>query len=165
MKSQICSVCLKSGMLCRTCREKLEKGLIGEADVKVSRTLVSMSDSVKALRDVTLVKVAESPDLAVIVCARGDAAKVIGREGLVAKALEKELGKRVSIVEEANDVKDFISALLRPAQVAGINVVYRGGAEALRVLVKRGRASRMPYRDFRETVKLLYGKDVELADA
>jgi len=165
MKSEICSVCLKSGMLCRTCREKVEKGLISDTDIRVSRILHELSEHVMALKDVTLKKVVESEGLLVIMFGRGDAAKMIGKSGLVARRLEKEMGKRVSIVEEARDVKEFISNMLHPVPIVGVNVLYRKGAEVLRVLVPENSVSRVPGRNLKEIVRMLYGKDVEIAGA
>jgi len=165
MKSPLCGVCLKSGMLCRTCRERVEAGLISDTDLKVSRILLELSGRVKSLKDVTLKKAVESDDLLVIICEEGEAAKFIGRSGIVAKKLERELGKRVSIVEEAGDVKEFIEKALHPVPVAGVNVLYREGKEALKVMVRKSHLRRVNARDLRETVKMLYGKNVEIAGA
>ncbi len=106
MKAPICGVCLKSGMLCRTCMKKLERGNVSETDIEVARALLELSASIRSLRDITLERAVGSDNMIVIVCAKGDAARIIGKSGRTAKKLEKELGKPVRIVEGGGDVKD-----------------------------------------------------------
>jgi transcription antitermination factor NusA-like protein len=117
MKAPICGVCLSSGMLCRTCMEKVKSGKASETDVKVARVVLEMSGRVRSLKDVTLVKTAESAGLIVIICGKGDAPRFIGREGLTAKRLEKELGKKVAVVEDSGDMKQVAADMLAPARV------------------------------------------------
>jgi len=165
MQAPICGVCLRSGMLCQTCRKKVKTGVVSDTDVHVSRVLLRLSANIKSLRDITLKHAVESGSLMVIICEQGDAARVIGRNGLVVKKLEKELGKPVRIVEEASDIKEFILNLLHPVPVAGVNVLYRPQGEVLKVLVGRGPGPRIPAGDFRRIMKTLFGKDVEVVSA
>lgn len=165
MKAPICSVCLKSGMLCRTCREKFEGGNVTETDIDVARILLQLSVGIKSLRDITLQRAVESDSMVVVVCAKGDAARIIGKSGLTVKRLEKELGKPVKIIEGGGDVKEFITDLLHPVPVEGINVVYRPQGEVLRVLTGRGPGPRMPVDDIRSIILRMFRKDVEFGSA
>jgi transcription antitermination factor NusA-like protein len=161
MKLPVCEICLKSGLLCRSCNEKLKNGTVSEAEVKVAGMLLHLSEGKKQLRDVTLVRVAESDLMTVIVCGKGDAAKFIGASGHTVKRLEKGLGRRVMIVEEAGDVKDFIANLIKPVPVVSINTLYKNGKEALKVVTAKGRRPRISSRDFSSIVRILYGRDAE----
>jgi transcription antitermination factor NusA-like protein len=152
-------------MLCRTCRERLEKGMISDTDVDVARTLMRLSVTIKSLRDITLKQAVESDNLILIVCDRGDAARVIGRSGLTVKRLEKELGKPVRIVEDARDLREFIVNLLNPVPVLGVNVLYKPRGEVIRVLVGGGQGPRIKSEDVRGIVKTKFGKDVEIEGA
>jgi transcription antitermination factor NusA-like protein len=165
MKAPICGVCLRSGMLCRKCREKVELGKVTETDIRVSSALLQLSVSIKSLRDVTVEHAVESDNMLVIVCARGDAARIIGKSGLTVKRLERELGKPVRIVQGGGDVREFITDLLHPVPVEGINVVYRPQGEVLRVIAGRGPGPRVPAGDLKSIVGALFGKDVELRGA
>ena len=162
MKAPICGVCLKSGMLCRTCMKKLERGKVSETDIEVAGALLELSASIRSLRDITLEHAVESDNMIVIVCAKGDAARIIGKSGLTVKKLEKELGKPVRIVEGGGDVKGFITDLLHPVPVEGINVVYRPQGEVLRVLTGRGPGPRVHVDDIRSVILQMFGKEVEL---
>lgn len=165
MKAPICGVCLRSGILCRTCLGKFERGRVTETDIKVSKALLRLSAGIKSLRDVEMQRALESDSMVVIVCAKGDAARIIGRSGLTVKRLEKELGKPVRIIEDRGDMNDFITDLLHPVPVHGINVVYRPQGEVLRVLTGKGAGHRLPVDDLRSIILRMYRKDVEFRSA
>ncbi len=108
-------------------------------------------------------RVAESSDILVVVCGKGDAAKFIGAGGHMVKKLEKELGKRVMIVEEAGSVKEFAEGLLKPLPVVSVNKLYKNGEEIMKVVTGRGR-SRISSRDFSDVMLALYGKGAEITE-
>jgi transcription antitermination factor NusA-like protein len=164
MKAPVCEICLRSGLLCRSCDEKVKNGIVSETEVKVAGLLLKMSEDKKPLREVTLVRVAESDNMVVIVCGRGDAARFIGSGGQTVRRLEKELGHRVMIAEEAGDIKEFITNLVKPVPVLSINTLYKNGEEALRVVTGKGRGSRISPRDFSDIVRVLYGRGAELSE-
>lgn len=164
MKVPVCEICLKSGILCRSCSEKVKNGAVSETEVKVAGLLLKLSEDKKMLNDVTLVKVGESPQMVVIVCGKGDAAKFIGAGGQTVKRVEKELGKRVMIVEEASDIKEFVTNLLKPVPVVSINTLYKNGEEMLKVVTSKKHRQRISSQYFNDVMKVLYGKDAEIAD-
>ena len=86
METSICGVCLSSDMLCSECQTKLDQGNITEKDVAVSRFLMILSDKVKSLSDIKIIKIIDSECL-IIVSKIGDAAKLVGKNGFVVKAL------------------------------------------------------------------------------
>ncbi|MCD6496157.1 MAG: transcription elongation factor NusA [Candidatus Aenigmarchaeota archaeon] len=162
MKAPICEICIKSGILCKSCEEKLRKGEISKADVRVSSVLLGLSGEKKMLRDATLVRVIELPDMYVLIAGNGDAPKIIGANGQTARRLEKELGKRVMIVEQAGDMKEFMENLVKPFRVVSVSTVYKDGHEVLRLNIGKGRGARISSADFSSIVKAIYGKDAEL---
>ncbi len=162
MKTPVCEMCLKSGILCRSCEEKVKRGEVSETVVKVSSFLLRLSGEKKQLKDVTIVDVVESPDMAVIICGKGDAPNVIGAGGQNARKLEKELGKSVKVVEEASDIKDFASGLLTPLRIVSVNTIYKDGEEIYRVTASHGRPRISP-QNFSSIIKLVYGKNAEFS--
>lgn len=162
MKTSVCQICLKSGILCRSCGEKLRSGQISESEVKVAEVLLQLSEEKKQLREVEIRKVVESGDMAVIICGAGDAAKVIGASGQIARRLEKELGKRVMVVEEAPDMKDFVRNMLKPMRIESISTVYKHGREVVKVRAPDGRGQRLSSSDFSRIMSAVYGKEAEI---
>ncbi len=158
MKAPICGICLNSDMLCIACMRKLDEGKISENDVKISRLISEAARDFGPLNDVAIKRVVEGKTLIVVVCGKGDVAKLMGREGMLARKLSKLTGKNVRIIEESGDVKEFMQNLLQPVPVIGINVLYREGEEVLKVIIPAGRAAPIPEASFAEIVRLMFGK-------
>ena len=161
MKAPVCEVCLLSGMLCRSCNERLERGEVSETDIAVSRTVMKLSERTMSLRDVTIIRTAATKDLMVIVCGRGEAPRFIGTGGSNVRKLEREFGKQVKIVEETSDTGDFVRELVRPARIIRSGVLYRNGRERIKIVIGKGRAN-IPENDIREIVDILLGKEIEI---
>lgn len=136
MEAPICSVCVRSNLLCKACTGKLEAGLVSEADVKASRIIDSLAERSPSLREVQLRKVLETPSQMLMVVGRGSAGKLVGKGGVVAKQLREALGKNVRIVEVA-EPRLFFQSLLYPVPVLGVNTRYEGGKERISVQVPR----------------------------
>jgi transcription antitermination factor NusA-like protein len=162
MKAPVCGICLKSGILCRSCEEKVRNGDVSETEVKIAGALLKLSERRKALRDIEMVRAAESPEAVVIVCGKGDAAKIIGASGQTVRGLEKEMGKRVMIAEEADDMSGFVQNLISPLKLVSINTLYRDGRELLKMVTK-GKGKRISSRDFSAIIKAIYGREAEIA--
>jgi len=141
MKAPICEVCLKTDdILCPADEKKLQEGIITELDVKVARLLYKLLGDV----DIEFKKAVEAGDLIVIVVGRGDVPVVIGKGGKNIKALVKELGKRVRVIEgieaeTTEDIKKLATDLFYPASVFGVNVVYKPGGETYYKILVFGR--------------------------
>ena len=134
MQAPICEVCLKSNILCNACQEKLNNGKIRKEDVEVSKYLYKLSEKMKSIRNVKIVKVIDCGSL-IIITGRGDAAKLIGREGLIVKKIAKDFKKSIRILEEAPTFKDFVEELISPASINGINTLYRGDQEVYKIRI------------------------------
>ena len=161
MKAPICEICLRSSILCSACKEKLDTGSITDADVKVSRTIFEASDRFRSLRSVTVKRVIETPGNTIIITETADAAKIIGKGGLIVKDLTKTIGKNVRVVEETSDRREFIERLVFPARVSAVNVLYSDGGEMLKAIVDRRPG--ISEQNLREIVKQVYGQDIVLA--
>ena len=159
MKAPICNVCLNSDILCMACKKRLEKGEVTQSDIEVSRIINEVGKTFKPLSEVEIKKVIEGKNIKVIICKKGDGARLVGKNGVMIKKLSKLVGKPIRIVEESGDVKEFIENLIKPVPVVGMNVIYRPGKEVLKVIIPRGRKIPMSKESFSEVISLTFGKD------
>ncbi len=134
MQAPICDVCLRSNILCSGCKDKLDNGMISEKDVEISRYLYDLSERMRSIRDIKILKIIDCGTL-LIVTGRGDAAKLVGKGGVVVKKIAKDFKKSIRILEEAPSFKDFVEELLYPASINGINTLYREDKEIYRIKV------------------------------
>jgi transcription antitermination factor NusA-like protein len=158
MKAPICGVCLKSDILCMACKKKLDEGKITESDVRISR-LVSRIGS-GPINEVTIKRVIEGENTIVIICAKGDAARLVGKEGIMIKKLSKNAGKMIRVIEETGNIKEFIQNLIYPVPLSGLNIMYRPEGEMLKVLIPSGRNIPLNESSFSEIIKMVFGKHV-----
>jgi len=134
MQTPICEVCLKSNILCSGCQDKLNTGKISQKDVELSRYLYALSEKMRSIRDIKILKVVDCGSL-IIITGIGDAARLVGRGGVVVKKIAKDFKKSIRILEEATSFKDFVENLLSPAPISGINTLYKEDKEVYRVKI------------------------------
>ncbi len=159
MKAPLCNVCLNSDILCMACKKKLDEGKITESDIKVSKVINEISKTFKPLKEVEIKKVIEGEKISVIVCKKGDGARLVGKDGVMIKKLSKLVEKPLRVVEESEDVREFIQNLVNPIPVIGLNIIYKPEKEVLKVIIPRGRKIPMSKGSFAEVVNLMFGKD------
>ena len=134
MQAPICEVCLKSNILCSGCQDKLNTGKISQKDIEISRYLYDLSERMRSIRDIKILKVVDCGTL-IIITDVGDAAKLVGRDGVIVKKIAKEFKKSIRILEEAPTFKGFVENLLSPAPISGINTLYKEDKEVYRVKI------------------------------
>ena len=162
MRAPICSICLKSDMLCSACKAKVDSGRVTAYDIQIARTLENMSKKIKTLREVSIKMAIDGFDDVIIVTRKGDCARIVGREGIVVKELSRIIGKNVKVIDEYPDISSLIESLLNPVHVMGMNVLYTPEGEFLKVIVPKG--SRLPISEqsFKDALKHTYRKDVRI---
>jgi len=128
MKAPICDICLKSGILCLGCEEKLKRGTITDLDVKISKLLYQLEEE-HHIRDITFYRAVESRNLIVIIVGKGEIGNLIGKGGKTVKFLQRSLRKKIRIIEDTEDTRKIIQDLLHPARVLGMNILYLPSGE------------------------------------
>ncbi len=164
MKAPICEVCLASKILCKSCKERLNEGEISKSEVYISRLLHQISSEAKSLKGIHIKKIIDTPGLVLIISKKGDAARIVGKSGIIVKKLSKTLGKKIKVIEESSDPKTFFQNLIFPVPLLGINILYAERGEILKIKVPRDRALPISKSTFKETTKLVLKKDIEIVE-
>ncbi|MBN2203183.1 MAG: hypothetical protein JW700_03285 [Candidatus Aenigmarchaeota archaeon] len=163
MKSSICEECLKKNVLCDTCNKKLAARKTSAEEIDVLRFIYKLSEKNASLKDVKIVRVLDQSAL-LIVTGRGDAAKLVGKGGTIVKLIAKKYKKSIRILEEAPNFNRFVENLLNPADVSGINTLYKDSEEITRIRVPEFQRNRMILtpEDFSQVVSCFFKKKAEL---
>ncbi len=161
---EICEVCVKSDVLCPVCQEKYEKGIIDDFDLKVARFLKSLEEKFKVLREAQIIKVFKTESRIIILTRKGDASKIVGKNGSIAKLVSKEMGQPVKVIEEGETIVDFINNLVYPATVESVNVVYGkdGNVSRYKILIHRKQYRKIDEKLLKEAIKLVFGKEADV---
>ena len=124
VKTILDAFCVKSGILCRRCEEKLEKGLVTELDLKVIQRMVELEKEYPVLEDVTYHKAVEADDMMAVLVDRKDLPKLLGGGARVVKDLGETFGKRVKLISYGGDDREFLEDLFSPLSILTINTVW-----------------------------------------
>ena len=136
----VCDVCLKSGMLCQGCENRLKTGEITQLDLDIAKILYRVGDGKIGFK-----KTIEIGDVVIIITEKNQVGKLIGKGGKIVREIAKTLERKVRVVGENSDLKAVATDILAPARISGINIVYgKDGEERYKIRVQREDARRLP---------------------
>jgi len=124
VKTILDAFCVKSGILCRRCEEKLEKGQVTELDLKVIQKIVELEKQNPVLEDVTYHRAIEADDMMAVLVDKKDMPKLLGGGAKVVRELAETFGKRVKLISYGGDDRDFLEDLFSPLSILTINTVW-----------------------------------------
>ncbi|KPV64923.1 MAG: transcription elongation factor NusA-like protein [Candidatus Bathyarchaeota archaeon BA1] len=135
----ICHFCLKSGILCPKCQEKVRSGEVSEIDLKVARLLLSLEDTYPPLQEMYFYKAVEANGVLAVIVGRGDVARMLSYSGKIVKALGKDTGKSIRVLEYGVNDRKFLEDLFAPLSIITINTIWLpdGSTETRVILTKR----------------------------
>ena len=140
MKTELCSFCLKSGMLCLKCSAKVKAGEITDLDLRIARLLLSLEEKYPALQNVCFYKAVDVNRTMAVLVGHGDVPRMLGYGGKIVRALSDETGKSVRILEQGVDDRKFLEDLFTPLNILTINTIWLpDGTTETRVILKRKR--------------------------
>jgi transcription antitermination factor NusA-like protein len=146
MKTELCSFCLKSGILCLRCSAKVKAGEITDLDLRIARLLLSLEDKYPALQNVCFYKAVEVGKTLAILVGHGDVPRMLGYGGKIIRALSDETGKSVRILEHGVDDRKFLEDLLTPLSILTINTIWLpDGTTETRAILKKKRGAQTPF--------------------
>jgi len=145
VKTILDAFCVKSGILCRKCQEKIEKGQITDLDLKIIRLLTELEKENPALQEVTYHKAVEAENNVVILVDRRDMGKILSGGAKTVHAISDSLGKKVKILSYGGDDRQFLEDLLSPVSILTLNTIWiPDGSTETKVILSGRQPRRMP---------------------
>src|SRR5208337_287020 len=145
VKTILDAFCVKSGILCRRCEEKLQKGLITDLDLKVIRRMVELEKEYPVLQDVTYHRSVEAEDMMAVLVDKKDLPRLLGGGAKVVKELGESFGKRVKLISFGGDDRAFLEDLFSPLSIFTINTIWiPDGSTETKVILSGRRPRKMP---------------------
>ena len=125
METELCKFCLKTGVLCPTCEEKVRSGKVGPSYMEVARLLLDLeAKGMSALQQAHLLNVADVGGVLVLVFKKGDLTHLRPIRGKLARLLEEKTGKKVHFMEGDVSEREFLEQLFWPSRLLTINKVW-----------------------------------------
>jgi transcription antitermination factor NusA-like protein len=145
VKTILDAFCVKSGILCRRCEEKLEKGQITELDLKVIQRMVELEKEHPVLQDVTYHRSVEADGMLAVLVDRRDVPKLLGGGAKIVKDLGETFGKRVKLISYGGDDREFLEDLFSPLSILTINTIWiPDGSTETKVILTGRQPRKMP---------------------
>lgn len=146
MKTELCSFCLKSGILCQKCSAKVKAGEISDLDLRIAKLLLTLEEKYPTLQNVCFHKAVDVEKTLAVIVGHGDVPKMLGYGGKIIKALGDETNKNVRILEYGVEDRKFLEDLFIPFSILTINTIWLpDGTTETRVILKRKRGQQMPF--------------------
>jgi transcription antitermination factor NusA-like protein len=145
VKTILDAFCVKSGILCRRCEEKLEKGQVTELDLKVIQKMVELEKQNPVLEDVTYHRSIEADDMMAVLVDKKDMPRLLGGGAKVVKELAETFGKRVKLISYGGDDREFLEDLFSPLSILTINTIWiPDGSTETKVILTGRQPRKMP---------------------
>ncbi|NHW44721.1 MAG: hypothetical protein HA491_03190 [Candidatus Verstraetearchaeota archaeon] len=165
MQFPVCYFCLKTGLLCKTCDEKLKKGEITKLDIEVAKWFLNNESKYPQLKDCTFYKAVQKDNLLVVLVeCKGKGLATLWRK--IGKALGDEKEVNVRIIEKTSSLRNLLSQLLFPAKVVSLNTIWLpdGSCEST-VKIASEDLKRLPAdtKTLEEVIRELIGETVYIA--
>ena len=145
VKTILDAFCVKSGILCRRCEEKLEKGQITELDLKVIQRMVELEKEQPILQEVTYHRSVEADGMMAVLVDRKDLPRLLGGGAKVVKDLGETFGKRVKLISYGGDDREFLEDLFSPLSILTINTIWiPDGSTETKVILTGRQPRKMP---------------------
>jgi transcription antitermination factor NusA-like protein len=145
MKTELCSFCLKSGILCQKCSAKVKAGEISDLDLRIARLLLNLEEKYPTLQNVCFYRAVDVDKTLAILVGHGDVPKILGYGGKIVKAISDETNRNVRVLEYGVDDRKFLEDLFVPFSILTINTIWLpDGTTETRVILRRKRGAQLP---------------------
>jgi transcription antitermination factor NusA-like protein len=145
VKTILDAFCVKSGILCRRCEEKLEKGQITDLDLKVIQRMVELEKEHPVLQDVTYHRSVEADGMMAVLVDRKDVPRLLGGGAKIVRDLGETFGKRVRLISYGGDDREFLEDLFSPLSILTINTIWiPDGSTETKVILTGRQPRKMP---------------------
>ena len=137
--------CVKSGILCRRCEEKVEKGQITKLDLKIISILTELEKKYPVLKDVFFHKSKDTGNTLAILVDKKDMAKILSYGGKIIRVLGDKTGKRIKILGYGSDSRELLEELFSPFSILTINTIWLpDGTTDTKVIIQGRKPRRIP---------------------
>ncbi len=144
MRLPICTFDAKTGILCPKCEGKLKSGHLTRTDVDVSVKLLKLQAKILELDKTTLLHALDVEGDLLLVMGKSDH-DTLRKNHEVFKTLEKEIGRKIWIVEGEKSDREVLEDIFFPIKILMVNVVWLpDGSKLTKIIIPGRRTERFP---------------------
>lgn len=165
MNTPLCNFCIKSGILCPKCQEKVKSGEVSETDIQIAKSLLKFEEKYPALQNVHFYNAYDVDNVLAIVVGQGDLPRFLGFGGKIVRDISESTGKKIRILEKRGEIRKFLEDLFAPIAITTINKIWLpdGSTETRVILAGRSRRLPMKINVLKELAKKIRGITLRIA--
>ena len=147
----ICTICAKSGRLCRNCQIKQRNNDISQTDIDISKILVMHTKQFPATKNLKVNKIVETSHGFFIIVGKNQK-QIFGNSNdpvsLTAK-ISQEAAKKIVVLEKTKDSSKIVEELLLPVEAVQLTTltIPPFGEEEIKVKLKKTDKENMPFNE------------------
>lgn len=158
--TKVCSIDLKSGILCQRCEEKVRSGEITKLDLEVAKVLLDLESRYPTLQTVYMHRAIAAGDVLAILVNKGDVPRILGYGGKLLKEISEKTGKRrIKIAAHNEETRRFLEDLFAPASILTVNTVWiPDGSTETKVVIPKRDGNKLPAKveDLKDLAKRIH---------
>ncbi len=144
MRTVLDNFCIKSGVLCPSCQEKVRTGQVTQTDIAVSRLLLKLEEKYPSIQKIDFRGAHEADNVLAIVVGDEASKRILVEGGKIIREISESTGKKVRLFERKGDTRRFLEELFFPVSITTINRIWLpDGSQETRVVLS-GRSRRLP---------------------
>lgn len=151
LKTPFHEFCLRSGVLCRACQDKVERGYLSSFDLEVSKILSSVETVGRPGQDGEFLKSYPGNGILLVKLRKGSMSSIASVASDIQRRIQASTKRRTVLFEEGEQLRSVAERLLYPARIASVRTSWLPGGTNLTTLNATGRTEI----DLKEAAKLL----------
>lgn len=145
MKTPLCDFCLKSGILCPKCEDKVKTGKLSELDIRIARLILRLESKYPLLQGINFYKTVEANGILALLVDRSSLPKILSYGGKIIREINDELGRKVRVLEHGANLRKFLEDLFAPATIITLNRIWLpDGSTETRVILSESGMKKLP---------------------
>lgn len=139
MRTPFHEFCLKSGVLCLECQQKVERGELSKLDLDISKILMQAEEGGPSLRDAEFLRSFASKGILLIQFRRGTIAKISDSLELLQAQILSRTRRKPVFFEEGDPLRAVAERMVYPAKVRSVRTSWLPGGTSQTVLDVTGK--------------------------
>ncbi|MHA2408322.1 MAG: hypothetical protein ACXACA_08130 [Candidatus Ranarchaeia archaeon] len=145
MIPSVCTTCLRSGILCERCQEKLDNGEITQLDLDVAKKLLIFERENPNIKKVELLKTIDAGNMVVLQVSKKSIPILMTMQPNPLDYLEKEMQKTIRVIPLSQKSSRVVTGVLSPIEVLGLDTIFvPDGTTEKKIRLSKMDESRLP---------------------
>jgi len=162
MKTPFHEFCLRTGVLCQQCKQRISDGSLSEADLAISKYLASADFEDGDFKEAELMKSYEGKKSVLMKLRRGSLRRILPSIRNIEVGISRIIGKQALFFEENEGLRPLVQRLFYPAKIDSMSESWLPGGTSVTTVKLSGDVRRDP-REISELLSVAYDRTINIS--